>query len=78
MKRLIAHIRNLFGADEKLRKWCLESVIKGMGPNLRACDRAMQVAIGISSGSRPENRRVDSGFHSAYMLFTITTTHNET
>lgn len=44
MKRLIAHIRNLFGADEKLRKWCLESVIKGMGPNLRACDRAMQVA----------------------------------
>ncbi len=24
MKRLINYIRNLFGADEKLRKWCVE------------------------------------------------------
>ena len=28
MKRLITHIKNLFGADEKLRKWCIEQATR--------------------------------------------------
>lgn len=57
MKRLITYIRNLFGADERLRKWCLESTIKGFGPNLRICDEAVNAAdkyfLWIKTGKLP-------------------------
>lgn len=29
MKRLITYIKDLFGADEQLRKWCIERVGSG-------------------------------------------------
>lgn len=31
MKRLINYIKNLFGADEKLRKWCVKECNYTMG-----------------------------------------------
>lgn len=33
MKRLVNYIRNLFGADVRLRKWCVEQAVKAQSSN---------------------------------------------
>ncbi len=33
MKRLVNYIKNLFGADVRLRKWCVEQAVKAQDSN---------------------------------------------
>ena len=33
MKRLVNYIKNLFGADVRLRKWCIEQAVKAQDSN---------------------------------------------
>lgn len=41
MKRVIDYIKNLFGADERLRKWCLERAVDTIGvSDVKAIEKA--------------------------------------
>lgn len=54
MKRLIDYIKNLFGADEKLRKWCIMQ-INGNLPHYgdSVIEQANDMYIWIKSGRTP-------------------------
>lgn len=47
MKRLINYIKNLFGAEEQLRKWCVEQAIKANASNLAGPYNYLTQAIEI-------------------------------
>lgn len=55
MKRLVNYIRNLFGADMRLRKWCAEMTKEWVNADVKDSYKCAQALYDwVTRGVRPE------------------------
>ncbi len=59
MKRLVNYIKNLFGADVRLRKWCAEMTREWVNAESYNCTQALY--DWVTRGKSPEQNQPNQG-----------------